>query len=259
MGKILQEGLMTQIEIVTSDAKTGLLLAAFCTIGFALLTILIPYLLGSINSAIIVSKVLYRDDIRRYGSGNAGMTNMLRTFGKKAAVLTLLGDVLKTVLSILIGGLFMGLAYAKSYSLGMGGYLAAMFCVLGHVFPVYYRFKGGKGVLCAATAIAMLSPVTFGIVLVVFAIIVGFTKYVSLGSIMCALMYPLFLFKSMQVATGGSTPPAHMTLASFLIAAFVIWCHRTNLSRLLKGKENKISFSKKDKFAAEGKQEDEGK
>lgn len=256
MDKILQEGLITQIEIATSDAKTGLLLAAFCTIGLVLLTILIPYLLGSVNSAIIVSKVLYRDDIRKYGSGNAGMTNMLRTFGKKAAVLTLLGDVLKTVIAVFVGAFFLGFQYAKSFSLGFGSYLAALFCILGHVFPVYYRFKGGKGVLCTATAIAILSPITFGILLLVFAIIVGFTKYVSLGSIMCAMMYPLFLFKSLQVATGGGTPLGYMLLISFSIAGLLVWCHRTNIGRLMRGEENKLSFKKKDKFLTENGKED---
>ena len=250
MWSILQDGLYTQVEYTN-----GVLAAAAGTIAFALLAMILPYLLGSINTAVIVSRWLYHDDIRNHGSGNAGMTNMLRTFGKKAAVLTLLGDVLKTVLAVLIGGFFMGFQYARSFSLGFGGYLAALFCILGHVFPIYYRFKGGKGVLCTATAVAILSPVAFAILLLVFAIIVGFTKYVSLGSIMCALMYPLFLFKSLQVATGGGTPLGHMMLISFAIAGFVVWCHRTNLSRLLAGEENKISFKKKEQATKEGNEE----
>lgn len=246
MWSIFQEGLYTKVQYTGGIAAAGL-----GTIGFVLLAILIPYLLGSVNTAVIISRLLYRDDIRKYGSGNAGMTNMLRTFGKKAAVLTLLGDVLKTVIAVFVGAFFLGFQYARSFSLGFGGYLAALFCILGHVFPIYYRFKGGKGVLCTATAIAILSPITFGILLLVFVIIVGFTKYVSLGSIMCAMMYPLFLFKSLQVATGGGTPLGHMLLVSFAIAGFLVWCHRTNLSRLLSGKENKISFTKKNKYAAD--------
>ena len=89
--------------------------------------------------------------------------------------------------------------------------------------------------------------------------IVGFTKYVSLGSIMCAMMYPLFLFKSLQVATGGGTAPSHVLLISFAIAGFLVWCHRTNLSRLLAGKENKISFTKKDKYVADSADEEQEK
>ena len=251
MQSILQNGLYTVVQY-----KSGVGAAVAGTVGFALLAMLIPYLLGSINTAVVISRLLYKDDIRRYGSGNAGMTNMLRTFGKKAAVLTLLGDVVKTLLAILVGGVFMGLQYIRGFSIGYGGYLAALFCILGHVFPIYYRFKGGKGVLCTATAVAALSPIAFGLLFVVFVIIVGFTKYVSLGSVMCALMYPLFLFKSLQVVMNGGTAPVHMLLISFVIAGFLVWCHRTNIGRLMRGEENKLSFKKKDKFLAENGKED---
>ena len=99
--------------------------------------VLIPYLLGSINSAVVISRLLYHDDVRNHGSGNAGTTNMLRTYGKVAALLTLLGDVLKTVLAVCIGSF--------TLSAAIGGWIAAFFCMIGHIFPLYYRFRGGKG------------------------------------------------------------------------------------------------------------------
>ena len=238
MLKWLQEGLYTQIEY------SSVAMAVVGTVGIALLCMVIPYLLGSVNTAVLVSRLLYHDDIRRHGSGNAGLTNMLRTYGKVGALLTLLGDVLKTLLSIFIGGLLMGLQYYGSFSLGYGGYLAAMFCVMGHVFPIYYRFKGGKGVLCSATVVAALSPIVFCILLLVFVGLVALTKYVSLGSVMSALTYPLFYFMLFKVMFQGSTPPFYVVLFTFAIAAFLVWLHRANIERLRKGEEHKLSFSK---------------
>ena len=231
-------------EIVTYHSRGALI---FCTTLFYVLAFAIPYLLGSVNSAVLISHVFYRDDIRNHGSGNAGLTNTLRTYGKKAALFVLLGDILKTVLAVFIGGLFVGMRYMGGFSLDWGGFLGAVGCILGHVYPIYYKFKGGKGVLCTATAILILSPMVFAVLFLVFVIMVGYTKYVSLGSIMSALLYPVFyniLFKVWFSAKPVATPPCAILFAVF-IAFFIVYLHRTNIQRLMKGEENRLSFKKR--------------
>ena len=192
------------------------------------------YLLGSLNFAIIISGKQYKQDIRSFGSKNAGMTNMMRTYGKKAAGLTLLGDALKAMVSCLLGYAVFG---------QLGAYIAGFFCILGHVFPIYYRFKGGKGVVTAAVAILMCHPIVFLILLAVFLIIVLFTKYISLGSIMCVLIYPVVL----------SWFPSGRTFAVFavLTTVIVVFKHWENIKRLRAGTESKFSFKKSVKKAEE--------
>ena len=194
------------------------------------LCIILPYLLGSVNFALVISKLIFKDDIRNYGSGNAGMTNMLRTYGKAAAAATLLCDLLKAVVAVLFG------LFVLEY---IGAYIAGFFCVLGHIFPVFFKFKGGKGVVTTAAMVLTLNPLVFLILFTFFIIVVAVTKYVSLGSVLCMLLYPLFTYYF-----GGSGIP---TLFSFAVAATVIFMHRSNIKRLLSGTENKISFSKKSK------------
>jgi glycerol-3-phosphate acyltransferase PlsY len=111
------------------------------------------------NFALVISKLKYGDDIRKYGSGNAGMTNMMRTYGKAAAGLTLLGDALKAVVSAVIGYISLG---------EYGAYIAGLFCILGHMFPIYYKFKGGKGVVTVAISILMCDPLVFLILFILF-------------------------------------------------------------------------------------------
>ena len=203
--------------------------------GLIFAIIVVAYFLGSINSAVIFSKLIYKEDIRTKGSGNAGMTNMMRTFGKTAAAMTLLGDALKAIVSGLIG-------YA---CLGMyGAYIAGLFCILGHMFPVYYKFKGGKGVVTAYASILMCDPVVFLVLLLIFVIIVAFTKYISLGSVMCMLLYPVILDRMHRLVNGATG--AYVIIAMFN-AALIIFMHRENIKRLLKGKENKFSFKKSEK------------
>jgi len=196
-----------------------------------LVCIIAPYLLGSLNFGIILSKKLYNDDIRNHGSGNAGMTNMLRTYGKKAAVLTLFGDALKAVFAAVIGRLVLG---------EFGVYIAGLLCIVGHSFPIYYKFKGGKGVVTTAVMILMLNPLIFGILLAIFVAVVTGTKYISLGSIMCMMLYPVLLNRI--------EGPSFTNIIAIMIAAFVIFLHRENIKRLTNGTESKISFKKnKDK------------
>ena len=250
MFDLLQNGLYTRISY---HSEIALYIG---TIAMMFGTALLCYLLGSLNTSIIASRLVFGDDVRRHGSGNAGLTNMLRTYGVKGAVLTLVGDILKTALSVVVGGLLLGLQYQGPFAVGFGGYLGVFFCMLGHTFPVYYRFKGGKGVLCAAVGLGILTPVVMGVCLLVFAIIVAFTRYVSLGSIVSAAMYPLFLNVLFKVFY-TSTPPAHVMLISFAAAVMIIWMHRTNIVRLWHGEENKFSFrSKKEKAAEDGKTEE---
>lgn len=198
----------------------------------AFLIIVTAYLFGSINFAIIISGKQYKQDIRNFGSKNAGMTNMMRTYGKKAAGYTLLGDALKAVAACLIGRILLG---------HLGAYIAGLFCILGHIFPVYYKFKGGKGVVTTAIAILMCDPIVFLILIVLFVIIVAFTKYISLGSVICVMLYPILLDRISRILTGQTTPYA---VFAILVALLVVFKHWTNIKRLLQGKESKFSFKK---------------
>ena len=212
-------------------------------IVFAVICIASAYLLGSLNFAVIVSKERYNDDIREHGSGNGGTTNMLRTFGNGAAVLTLIGDMLKAVVAVTIGTALLGLT--------LGGYMSAFFCVLGHMFPIFYRFKGGKGVATSAAAMLMLNPFVFLVILFIFVVIVAGTKYVSLGSVMAALLYPVILHTVDEITTewfvANNTIWGFDILFAFLMTVMVVFMHRSNIKRLLNGTESKISFKKKKK------------
>ena len=137
---------------------------------FVFIVLLASYLLGSLNTAIIVSKLLYGEDIRTKGSGNAGMTNMLRTYGKTGAILTLLGDLLKTVISVGLAGLVFGFQYVGGMSVNFLTYAAGLLAVIGHIFPCYYRFKGGKGVLVTSTMGLILTPFLFLALFIFFVI-----------------------------------------------------------------------------------------
>ena len=217
-----------------SQGIVGETLYAVIFIACLLTIALVAYLLGSINFAILISAKQYRQDIRQHGSKNAGMTNMMRTYGKKAAGLTLLGDALKAVVACLIGYAILG---------HLGAYLAGLFCVLGHVFPVFYRFKGGKGVVTAAVSVLMCHPLAFLILLVIFLIIVLSTRYISLGSIMCVLIYPVILTSFPSGRPYG--------IYAVLITVVVVFKHWENIKRLRAGTESKFSFKKSIKAPAE--------
>ncbi|MBO7196665.1 MAG: glycerol-3-phosphate 1-O-acyltransferase PlsY [Clostridia bacterium] len=243
--KILEYGLISILtnafEISNTDVRK------LIWFGLLLLTISISYVLGSLSSAIIVSRAMFNEDIRNHGSKNAGLTNMLRTYGKGAAIMTLAGDMLKTALAIFITALFFGLSGSYYSGICINGifYLAGVAAVLGHVFPVFYGFKGGKGVLVTATLALILSPIVFVTLLVIFILIVVFTRFVSLGSICVAAMFPASVclyshFKAGRVST--------LTIISTIfLAIFIIWCHRGNIKRLLAGNEKKISIGSREK------------
>ncbi len=193
---------------------------------------LLGYFLGSVNFAVVISRVRFHDDIRNHGSGNAGATNMTRTYGKAAGVATLAGDILKSVVTVLLARFLVGDVWA---------YLAGMCCALGHAFPCYYRFKGGKCVAVTAAMALVLEPLAFLAIFLIFVVIVGFTKYVSLGSIAAALFYPLILHNILETRYGHGDL---RIVFVFVICALVVWLHRENMKRLYAGTENKINLKK---------------
>ena len=204
-----------------------------------LLSIALPYLLGSLNFGIILSKLFFHEDIRDFGSGNAGSTNMLRTYGKKAAALTLVCDMLKGALAALCGALLLNPMAGAPVD---GIAIASLFVILGHCFPCFYRFKGGKGVATLGMVILITRPLIFAILIFVFVVIVAGTRFISLGSIISALMFPVLLNR-----LDTDYPMGWFHLVAVLIALLVLFMHRTNIKRLLAGKESKLSFKKTQK------------
>ena len=209
---------------------------------FALAAI-IPYMLCGVNSAIIVTKLKSGKDIRELGSGNAGLTNTLRTQGKLAALFVLIGDILKGVLSIiLVHLLFRYILGIDTYSHENGwcwvNYLSGVFAVIGHVFPLYYGFKGGKGILVTFAAMLAINWLAGVIPFVFFVIIVAVSRYVSLGSIIAAAVYP-FAVLILSLLEHDSSALSCFGL-SVLIAAMLIFMHRENIKRLLSHTEKKL-------------------
>lgn len=201
-----------------------------------LLYVFIPYLLGSINTAIIVSRVMYNDDIRKYGSGNAGFTNVMRTYGKKAAIITFVGDLLKTMIAIMIGWCVFGYLTA---------YIAGFACFIGHIFPVFYHFRGGKGILCMTAILFMLDWRIFLILLTLFIAIVLVTKYISAGSVICAMTYPLLLNRM------NNTGLRMIEFIAMGIGIIVVVKHWQNMKRIFNGTESKFEFKKSKKTAGD--------
>ena len=201
----------------------------------------IAYLIGSINFSIILSKRMAGFDIREKGSGNAGTTNMLRSVGKKAAVITLICDILKGVVSILIAVLAGKII--KNLDNALLVQLAGIFVIIGHTFPVFFKFKGGKGI---ATALGVLLMINWqiGLICLIFALVLmALTKMVSVGSIAAAILFPIlvaFIDQNYIVPTSNSN--WSYLVFSIIVALLVIFNHRANVQRILNGTENKISF-----------------
>ena len=189
----------------------------------------IAYLCGCFNGAVIVSKYILRDDIRTHGSGNAGLTNFYRTFGGFLTLVVILTDVLKAVAALLLAGLLMGAPF--------GQYWAALFCLLGHMFPCMFHFKGGKGILSGGTIAIMIDWRVAVVVWGGFLLLVILTRYVSLGSLWAGASFPFISWYCYPY-------PAVVVLA-FVIGALIVWQHRANIKRLLSGTENKFSLHHK--------------
>ena len=208
-----------------------------------ILVAIISYLLGSLNFGVILSRFVKHDDIREHGSGNAGSTNMLRNFGKIPAILTIIGDMAKVAVAIVIAVLIIKedelskYAAFESTALIMIKSFAGFFCVLGHIYPCFFKFKGGKGVATSGGMVFMIDWRIAVILLTMFIITVAVTKYVSLGSILMAVFYPIYTF-----AFYISFP---LTLIAVIFSAIVIAKHRENIKKLLNHTESKISFSRK--------------
>ena len=201
---------------------------------------IIAYLIGSINFSIIISKKMAGFDVREKGSGNAGTTNMLRSVGKKAAAITLLCDILKGVVSILLA-ILIG-TIIKDLDKALLVQFASIAVVIGHTFPIFFGFKGGKGV---ATSLGILLMVNWkiGLICLVFAVaLIILTRMVSLGSIGAAILYPvlvLFIHTNYTVSEGSS-----YLIFSIILAIIVTFNHRTNIKRLMNGTESRISLKK---------------
>ncbi len=213
-----------------------------------ILTVIVAYLIGSINTSIILSKTLFGSDIRTSGSGNAGTTNMLRTHGKKMAIFTLLGDVLKGVVAVLLARLadnflvaIPSTDLAIAHILGSLPYISGFFAVLGHNYPVFFGFRGGKGV---ATTLGVVLTTNWQLGLIVLAIaltIMLTTRYVSLGSCIGGALFPILYFVTGLIKGDFDMLSLIFTLA---LGVLIVARHQSNIKRLLSGTENKLSFKK---------------
>ena len=206
---------------------------------------IIAYLIGSINFSVIISKKMAGFDVREKGSGNAGSTNVLRTVGKKAALLTLVCDILKGVVSVLVA-LLVGLIAGEAANKAILVEIAALAVVIGHTFPVFFQFKGGKGV---ATSLGVILIVNWkiGLICLVFALaIMAVGRMVSLGSISASVLFAVLTIFIRDSYIGGVEFEFSFIIFGILLAALVIFNHRSNLKRILAGTENKLSFKKKE-------------
>ena len=196
----------------------------------------IAYLIGSVNFSVIISKKMAGFDLREKGSGNAGSTNVLRTVGKKAAIITLICDILKGVISILLAKLVSIIWVDLNGALL--AQLAGIFAIVGHTFPIFFKFKGGKGV---ATSLGVLLTTNWqiGLICLVFALVlIALTQMVSVGSIAAAILYPVLTI----FITQNYIIPGSYVISSIILAVFVVFNHRANVKRIMTGTENKISF-----------------
>lgn len=197
---------------------------------------IVAYVIGSINFAVLFSRKFAGFDVREKGSKNAGTTNVLRTVGKKVAALTLLCDILKGVAAILIAQLSQ--VMWQGFDMTILKYIAGFMVILGHTFPIFFEFRGGKGVATAIGVLLMLNW-KIGLICLTFGIlIIALSKMVSLGSVAAAILFPvltLFMQEEFKFV---------VVLFSFLIALLVVFNHRSNIKRIKQGKENKLSFKK---------------
>lgn len=209
----------------------------------------ISYLLGSCNSSIIVVRLLKHEDVREHGSKNAGLTNTLRCYGKIPALLTLIGDLAKGVVSVLLSILVFRVMIGEgSFDKQTVGYISGIFAILGHIFPIYYGFRGGKGVLVSCSILLVIDWQTFVIIIPFFAAVLLISKYVSVASIASAVFYPvltflLHYFVQQEPLNNCIVHTALVAVTSILL----IYMHRTNIQRLRNGTENKFIKKKESK------------
>lgn len=204
---------------------------------------IIPYLIGSIMFSVIFTKKIAGFDVRTRGSGNAGSTNVLRTAGKKVAIITLICDILKGVVAVLIGYIVGKLTKASVETSQMLILTAGVMVVLGHTFPIFFKLKGGKGV---ATSLGVLLMINWkiGLICLVFALLImAVSRMVSLGSISAAILFPvlcIFINENYLIKANHFG----YVLFGIILCLLVVFNHRSNLKRMINGKENKLSFKK---------------
>ena len=202
---------------------------------------LAAYFLGCFNGAVVVSKYILRNDVRKHGSGNAGLTNFYRVFGGKLTLVVILLDVVKAILAVLAGLWLLGDPIGWP---ALGKYWSGLFCLLGHMFPCMFGFKGGKGILSGGTIAIMMD---WRVALVVwggFLILAALTRWVSLGSIWAGASFPF--------ATWFVYQSELLTILAVVIGGLIVWKHRGNLERILKGTESKFTLHRKPAQPAEG-------
>lgn len=216
---------------------------------------IVAYLLGSVSFAILVSKLFFKKDIRSFGSGNAGMTNVLRTFGKKAAAITVAGDALKGTAAVFFARFVFSfppdMAQGKNAifnieitnydMLEIAMYLAVLGAFLGHLYPLYFKFKGGKGVSVIAGAMLATTPITLSLALSLFIIIAFASKMVSLASIISSTAYFFITLAYFKIT--GTFSPLNL-MASIIFPSFIVFSHRANIKRLINGTEYKFGQKK---------------
>ena len=211
-----------------------------------LISALMGYLFGSINSAILTVKLLKHEDVRNFGSGNAGLTNTIRCFGKTCGVITLIGDLSKGMIAVLLSQTFGKLLAGADTDLYLLGCIAGIFAIIGHVFPLYHGFKGGKGVLVGVSIFLILDWRVFCILIGIFLIILMISKYVSLSSIIATACCPFVTFGAQYFL--NDIHHQEFTLNQILLhfgllcvmAFMIIFMHRSNIERLRNGTESKI-------------------
>lgn len=201
-------------------------------------TAVAAYFLGCCNTALILSKYILHDDVRNHGSGNAGLTNFYRVFGKKMVAFVILGDLAKAIISCLIGGALIGsLAMGGApVNIALGKLIGGIACMLGHSFPCMFGFKGGKGVLCGAGIIMIMDWRIAAVCLGVFAVLVALTRMVSLGSMVAATLFPIMcylLYRDWIVV-----------VLAIIASILIVWRHRENAKRIVSGTENKFEIKK---------------
>lgn len=198
----------------------------------------IAYAIGSVNFSVILSKKIAGFDVRERGSGNAGTTNMLRSVGKGPAILTLLLDILKGIAAILLAKFVVG-NIASEANTAILVQIAGFFVIVGHTFPVFFGFKGGKGVATSLGVLLVMNPLIGGICLVFALVVMALTRMVSLGSIMAAILFPvLTIFITYNYIADGY----NYIIFGIAMAILVIFNHRSNIKRLYNGNENRLSF-----------------
>ena len=215
---------------------------------YVCLSLIIGYLFGSINVSVILSKVVFKGDVRNYGSGNAGATNMARVYGLLGGLAVLVGDFLKAILACAIALLIAPQAYTEICIMSVG-----IACVMGHAFPIFFGFKGGKGVTVGAAVALMVDWKVLLFIVAIFIIVFVFTHIVSISSVMGAfgLIFISVVFYVLNLCGVAGTIFANFTLERVFLAFFagvlVVWLHRSNILRLLNGEEKKFTFKKKGK------------